>query len=356
MYAALQYVFSQEYIDVVFVFSLLYFCLITISALIVFVLLFFVEGNSAFLKETKIFFCKLPLLKKIVFCYFCVFGSFPNKVYVNNGFTFFENYFLNCFLVFLCFSFSPFLVLFFLRFMFIVESIVFGLLYEYSSKFQTLIVKIIFSEDKKYTDAYILYFYGNPSSSGVRNFFGFAAAMTSGYGLQAARHQEVSDGEKQIQESVRSDCDDIIRSGGSIDADGMAALYEHHEKRTEGNRPISTGTDLFNQVCRDVYTRVRDQYAPKEMEAVKAENELLKLKLAEMESKQLSNFSNGAIPINLKVGSDIPKFGSLEPKKDLGNTSKNTIPFDSKVDPSFKKLDSVPKSSEIKVVDVDTFN
>jgi hypothetical protein len=259
-------------------------------------------------------------------------------------------------MVFLSFSFPPFLILFFLRFMFIVESIAFGLLYEYSSKFQTLIAKTVFSEDKTYTDAYILYFYGNPSSSGIRNFFGIAGAMTTGYGLHAARDQEVSDGEKQIQESVRADCDDIIRSGGSIDSDTTSALYDLHQKRTEDNRPISTGMRLFNQVCKDVYTRARDRFAPEEMAAVKAENDSLKLKLAEMESKQLSNFSNGAIPNNLKVGSDVPKFGSLEPKKEVGNFSNNSIPLSSKVNPSFNKLDSVPKSSEIKVVDVDTFN
>jgi hypothetical protein len=153
MLAAFNYVSSQEFVHIFFVFSLLYFILVSISLLTVLVILFFVKGNSPFLKETKTFFFSLSLFKKIVFCYFCVFASFPNKVYVNNGFTFIGNYFLNLF-----HGGIKFFLFALLGFIFILESIVFGLSYEYSSKFKTFIVKTIFCENKDYADAYILYF------------------------------------------------------------------------------------------------------------------------------------------------------------------------------------------------------
>jgi hypothetical protein len=192
--------------------------------------------------------------------------------------------------------------------------------------------------------------------------------LLGGYGLAHARIQEVSEGEKHVQEAVRADCDDIIRSGGSVNADEMPGLYDFHEKRTESNKPVSGGMQLLNDVCRGLYLaeevvtveslkrQITDLEIKKELQIVEVESKRPP-QIAEMPSKQeLGNFSNGAIPSNLKVGSGVHKFGSLEPKKEVGGGSSNNVPINSKLDTGIKKLDGVSKSSEVKVVDIDTSN
>ena len=162
------YISSQEYMHFVFLFSVLYFIFIVFSLFTVLVMLTFLDKNSFLLKETKTFFSGLSLFKKMLFCYFCVFVAFPNKIYVNNSFTFFGNYVINLSMLILGLLFSPCFILFFLRLMFILESMVFGLLYEHSPKFKTFITKNVFCEDAKYADSYIFYFYCDPSFSSVR--------------------------------------------------------------------------------------------------------------------------------------------------------------------------------------------
>lgn len=304
MSSAFIYISSQEYMHFVFVFSVLYFIFVLFSLFTVLGMLIFLDKNSFLLKETKTFFSGLPLFKKMLFCYFCVFVAFPNKIYVNNNFTFFGNYVVNFLMLLLGFLFSPFFILFFLRVMFIVESLVFGLLYEYSPKFKILVIKNIFCEDAKYAGLFVLYFYGNPSSSGARNFLNVVGAMATGYGLQAARVQEVSESQKQIQEGVKTDCQNIIKSGGVLDVDGIAKMYGEHQKRAEINTPISTAMHLGNEVCRDTYSVFRNRFFAEDLTAVKAEdltalkteNDSLKFKLAEIESKrQFSQLSKGAV-------------------------------------------------------------
>ena len=120
-------------------------------------LYFYVKNNKRLLKYNLIS-NKILLGITIVF-------SIPNKILINNGMPIISSTVI--FVLFVIYSFSKsfiFFIVFCYYIVLLLASLIFGLTFEKSKKFQMLLVRNFFSNNFNLLQEYINYFFGNPSN------------------------------------------------------------------------------------------------------------------------------------------------------------------------------------------------
>jgi len=87
--------------------------------------------------------------------------AIPNVVLINNGRSFLSTLLFYMGGVF-CFQIFPFIgILFLLGFIFLAESLLFTLSYDFIPLVKNYYIRVIFDNNKEFAHAYTTYFYGN---------------------------------------------------------------------------------------------------------------------------------------------------------------------------------------------------
>ena len=149
-----------------------------------------------FLKKDRTMFSKIKLL------WFTVFVSIPNVILINNGRSFWFTTTVYCIGVIIFQVYPAIAVIFFLKFLVWFESLVFGTLRDNVQTFKKFLISIIFDNDVAFSEAYIMYFYGNPVKASVKQASSLGSAVLLGIGLGKNQQLELQKAETMTANRV----------------------------------------------------------------------------------------------------------------------------------------------------------
>jgi len=134
-------------------------------------------------KDTGIFLKNKSIFVKLNFALFTLSMGVPNLIMINNGRSVVFStafYILGAFL----FQIYPLVgLVFFIKFLFYLESMLFVILYQRSSFFQQFILKLIFGNDIMFAEKYFTYFWGNMLKAGAKKAGPIISAGVTALGL-----------------------------------------------------------------------------------------------------------------------------------------------------------------------------
>jgi hypothetical protein len=181
--------FFNQYEDTIL---LIGFCLLAgvfmlIAALLGFSLIFiFYKKDTFFVDRVIPYFKKLSPIRKLIFGSFTVFSAIPNKFWINVNIHFIVGFIISAMTYLLGLIFP---VVFFFYFSYLIlclESLVFGLLYDYSTSFKRFVNYTLFvSSSEPFAKDYFQWFWGNTWRAASKKFW----TTVTGAGFIEAQRQ-----------------------------------------------------------------------------------------------------------------------------------------------------------------------
>ena len=146
--------------------------------------------NHSLIAKFKYHFKQLPIFNRILAIWFSIFYAIPNKIFVCNNL----NKFLTTFFIFLIIVisnvFPPFILLYIIFWIYVLESYFFAMSYENNVSFRKFVNNKLFKGNNPFAKEYFSFFWGNMNSGGAgKARSGLVGTLLGGL-FQVARNQE----------------------------------------------------------------------------------------------------------------------------------------------------------------------
>uniref|UniRef100_UPI0030020235 hypothetical protein n=1 Tax=Cocconeiopsis kantsiensis TaxID=3082010 RepID=UPI0030020235 len=123
--------------------------------------------NNPITAKLKYHLKQLPIFNKILFIWFSIFYAIPNKIFVNNNLSEFSITFFIFLIIVFSNIFAPFILLYIIFWINVLESYFFAMSYESNVSFREFVNNKLFKENNAFAKEYFSFFWGNMNSGGV---------------------------------------------------------------------------------------------------------------------------------------------------------------------------------------------
>jgi heme/copper-type cytochrome/quinol oxidase subunit 3 len=125
---------------------------------------------------------ELPLINKFSLVFFTIFVAIPNKFWINNKINGFPAFLIATSVLMMGYIYPILFCCYFMYFSLMLESLAFGLCYEYISSFSSTINMLLFgNSNHKIAPEYFLFFWGNMFRAALKKFGPTGAATTAAF-------------------------------------------------------------------------------------------------------------------------------------------------------------------------------
>lgn len=152
----------NSFIQFVLIFEFFEFMVVFIG----FLYFYLVYYNHSMILKFMSYFKQLPIYNKILTIWFSVIFAIPNKIFVNNGLNKFVITFSIFLVVIISHVFVPFILLYIMFWVLVLESYFFAVAYENNISFRNVINNNLFNGNSQFAKEYFNFFWGNMRSGG----------------------------------------------------------------------------------------------------------------------------------------------------------------------------------------------
>jgi len=196
-----------------------------------------------------------------------------------------ENYLINVIMIFLSICYSPLVLFFIVRLIFVLESLSFGLLVGHSDRFKTAILNFLFNKDSDYLDLFIKYFYGNPAKAPAKTAITVAGSVGSYAWFTNMKEKEECQVEEKTRVRTERACATLKVGGHTVTPTEYSVLRENAHESCIGEtnllRPISHATKAADRLVKEAEAIYKSQDGP----SLRQENLQLRETVAILEQK-----------------------------------------------------------------------
>jgi hypothetical protein len=146
--------------------------------------------NHSITAKFKYHFKQLPIFNRILAIWFSIFYAIPNKIFVSNKLSKFSTTFFIFLIILISNVFAPFILLYIIFWINVLESYFFAMFYESNVSFRKFINNKLFKGDDAFAKEYFSFFWGNMNSGGAGKVRSGAVGTLLGGLFQVARNQE----------------------------------------------------------------------------------------------------------------------------------------------------------------------
>lgn len=158
--------------------------------------------NHSITAKFKYRFKQLPIFNRILAIWFSIFYAIPNKIFVNNNLSRFSTTFFIFLIIIISNVFAPFILLYVIFWINVLESYFFAMFYESNVSFRKFVNNKLFKGNEVFAKEYFSFFWGNMNSGGagkVRS--GVVGTLLGGF-FTIARNQEKT--HVRVQEQIET--------------------------------------------------------------------------------------------------------------------------------------------------------
>jgi len=199
---------------------LLLFCPITQLILVIFCNLGFIfyllitnQKNLSIFSEIFYFLKKSSILSRIRLILFTILFAIPNVILINNGRSVWFTTIFYAVGVFIFQIYPPVALVFFVKFNFWVESLLFGILIDNVSSLKRFLIYSVFNNQLSFSENYITYFFGNPWKASVKQGGSWGGGVLFGFALGKNQQVEGARAESLAKDRLAT----IMGKGGTSD-------------------------------------------------------------------------------------------------------------------------------------------
>ena len=146
--------------------------------------------NYSIVAKFKDRFAKLPIFNRVLAIWFSIFYAIPNKIFVNNTLSKLSVT-LSIFLIIVISNFfAPFILLYIIFWMSVLESYFFAIYYEKNVSFRKFVNNKLFKGDDAFAKEYFSFFWGNIDSGGAGKIKSGVAGTLLGTFFHVTMNQE----------------------------------------------------------------------------------------------------------------------------------------------------------------------
>jgi len=146
--------------------------------------------NHSITAKLKYHFKQLPIFNKILVIWFSSFYAIPNKVFVSNNMSKFSITFFIFLIIVISNVFAPFILLYIIFWINVLESYFFAMFYESNFFFKKFVNNKLFKGNDAFAKEYFSFFWGNMNSGGSGKARSGVVGTLLGGLFQVARNQE----------------------------------------------------------------------------------------------------------------------------------------------------------------------
>jgi len=152
-----------------------------------FVLMYY---NHSIITKFKYHFKQLPIFNRILAIWFSIFFAIPNKIFVSNNLSKLSITFFIFLIIIISNVFAPFILLYIIFWINVLESYFFAMLYESNVSFRKFVNNKLFNGDEVFAKEYFSFFWGNMNSGGAGKARSGVVGTLLGGLFNIARNQE----------------------------------------------------------------------------------------------------------------------------------------------------------------------
>nr|QYB23129.1 hypothetical protein [Nitzschia traheaformis] len=166
--------------------------------------------NHPMTLKYRSYFEKLPIFNKILAIWFSIVFAIPNKIFINNKLNKFVVTLSIILLIMISNVFPPFILLYIIFWLLVLESYFFAVFYEDNISFRNFINNNLFNGDSQFAKEYFSFFWGNMKSGGAGS--GKAGAVGTIFGglYNVARNSEKNHVKEQGKIETQTHIDNAV--------------------------------------------------------------------------------------------------------------------------------------------------
>ena len=146
--------------------------------------------NHSITAKIKYHFKQLPVFNRILAIWFSIFYAIPNKIFVSNNLSKFSTTFFIFLIILISNVFVPFILLYIIFWINVLESYFFAIFYESNISFRKFVNNKLFKGDDAFAKEYFSFFWGNMNSGGAGKVRSGVVGTLLGGLFNVARNQE----------------------------------------------------------------------------------------------------------------------------------------------------------------------
>ena len=146
--------------------------------------------NNSIIAKFKYHFKQLPIFNRILAIWFSIFYAIPNKIFVSNNLSKFSTTFFIFLIIMISNVFAPFILLYIIFWLNVLESYFFAMVYESNLSFRKFVNNKLFKGNEVFAKEYFSFFWGNMNSGGAGKVRAGAVGTLLGGLFNIARNQE----------------------------------------------------------------------------------------------------------------------------------------------------------------------